>query len=343
MGGRARSHALALLCTGLWLGPGLARGEEPELRVLLRWQAIPGAVGYDLQVATDPAFAQRELELRVELAGHRLAAPQAGRRYWRVRSVDAYGRPGPWSLPKTIEPVARSSPPAAEPSPLPAPEPKPTDVPPLQPAPLADAVPMGPEQAAATVEPPLRASAEGAPFTLPREPEAEGNRILDVLRAGRPGARVGWRANLLGGGAPTIGLEGAWPLPWLGERWSGAVRGAWWRERASVQAAPGLDAAVDATADVVPLAALLFRSFPAGWGRPYAGAGLGADLVLIRLPDEGALEASAALEAVAGAGRRFGPGEAFAELCASAGGVDGPLGRLRTGGISFWVGYRLER
>jgi hypothetical protein len=64
---------------------------------------------------------------------------------------------------------------------------------------------------------------------------------------------------------------------------------------------------------------------------------------VIRVRGEGALEASGSLVAVAGAGRRAGAGELFCELAAGLGGMDGPLGWLRTGGISLAVGYRLSR
>jgi hypothetical protein len=168
-----------------------------------------------------------------------------------------------------------------------------------------------------------------------------GASIADVLRTGRPGLMVGWRANLLGVDAPALVIEGEWPLPWLGASWSAALRGGWWRESTAVPASLGLPASLAASADVVPLSLLAFRSFTAAWARPYAGAGIGVDLVVMRVGDAGALDAGATAQLVGGAGRPLGPGELFAELAAGLGGVDGPLGRLRTGGISFSVGYRL--
>jgi hypothetical protein len=141
--------------------------------------------------------------------------------------------------------------------------------------------------------------------------------------------------------APQVGVEGTWPLPWLGASWSASLRAGWWRERTTVRRAGGIAAPFDATADAFPLAAILLRSFNLPWARVYAGAGFGADLVLVRVPYRGALEASATAHAVVGAGRRFGFGEAFAELGGGLGGVDGPLGRLRTGGLSVSLGYRL--
>jgi hypothetical protein len=169
-------------------------------------------------------------------------------------------------------------------------------------------------------------------------------RLVDVLRACRPGALAGWRWNLLAVDAPALEAEATCRLPWLGANWGAALRAGWWRERASFPAASGLGTteATEATADVVPLAVLLHRSFATRWARLYAGGGLGVDLVVVRFGERGALEASAAARAVAGAGRPVGPGEAFAELAGAVGGVDGPLARLRTGGIGLSVGYRLR-
>lgn len=316
-----------------------ARADDSLERVVLRWSAVPGAAGYDLQVATDAGFGRRQLDLRVEVAGYRIA-PSDVRRYWRVRAVDGEGRAGQWSATKTIEPLVRA--PVAGEGPTPEPEPVLLAVPPLPPAPVAEAEPQGSEtEGSGAVA--LPRAAEGIPALEPRDDAAfEGIKVWEVLLDGRPGAMVGWRANLLGVTALAVELEGTWPLPWLGAPWSAALRAGWWRERASVRS-PGGFAPFEATADVLPLAVMLLRSFPTGWARAYAGAGPGVDLVVVRFPKEGALEASATIGAVAGAGRRLGPGEAFAELSGSLGGVDGPLGRMRTGGISLSVGYRLTR
>jgi hypothetical protein len=199
-----------------------------------------------------------------------------------------------------------------------------------------------PEESLPSATPIRSASDDDRPVAMGRDAAFEGGRILDLLRDGRPGAMVGWRANLLGVTAPSLTVEGTWPMPWLGAAWSAALRAGWWRERVSVRSISGF-APFEATADVAPLRALLLRTVGTRWARFYAGAGLGADLVVVSLPDRGSLDASVALDLLAGAGRRLGPGEAFAELSGGLGGVDGPLGRLRTGGISLSVGYRLTR
>lgn len=331
-----RVEWLALMAA-LLAGGSVARAEEPAGRVVLRWQVIPGAASYDLQVAKDGAFTERELEARVPLSGFRLEPPPEERRYWRVRSVDADGRPGPWSRAKTIEPLVRGAEPVAEP------ELATLDVPPVPPAEVAAAALPQVSERAPDLPLDPHAGEELPVQAPPRDAETEGFTVLEVLRDGRPGVMVGWRANLLGVDAPWVAVEGSWPLPWFGAAYGAAVRVGWWRERAVVSIAGGLPLTIEADADVIPVAALLLRSFRNTWARLYAGVGLGVDLVVVRLPGEGALEASAAAEVVAGAGRRFGPGEAFGELTGGLGGVDGPLGRLRTGGIALSVGYRLWR
>lgn len=331
-------RADAMLVAAILAVPGVlaapAAAQEPVARVVLRWQAVPGAAGYELQVATDRGFAHRELDQRVQVAGYRLGPPPESPRYWRVRTVDADGRPGPWSSVKVIEP-RRAEPEAA----APPPEPAPTllAVPPLPAARIARAKPLA---GSAPTPIPLRPIA-GEPLPAPGLVEQpEGFRLKDVLREIRPGVLLGWRHNLLGVDAPALALEATVWLPWLGASYWGAVRGGWWRERVTVDTA---DTGFEATADVLPLQALLLRSFEQRWARPYAGIGLGADLVFVRTPHQGALEASAAAWALLGAGRRLGRGELFAEAAGSLGGVDGPLGRLRTGGVSLSVGYRLGR
>lgn len=335
-----RGSGLALLL-GALLAAGAASaepGEVPQERVVLRWQSVPGAAGYDLQVSEELSFGRKVVDERLELAGYRLPPATGRRRYWRVRSVDADGRPGPWSATKTIEPlpVVTAPVPAAEPELI-------IDAPLPPPAVLPVVAPAEPERRAPVAGPSARAGEEPPAFALRAEQGFEGLAVRGVLADVLPGALVGWRANLLGVDAPQLGLEGSWRLPWLGTSWSGALRAGWWRERTTVRIPGGLALPFDATADVFPLAAVVFRSFAAPWARLYAGAGLGADLALVQIPHQGALEATATAQALLGAGRRYGPGEAFAELGGSLGGVDGPVGRLRTGGISVSLGYRLGR
>jgi hypothetical protein len=66
--------------------------------VAFAWAAVPGAASYELAVAGDAGFAG---EVALHPADEPASAhPQApGQYWWRVRSVDAAGRPGPWSAP----------------------------------------------------------------------------------------------------------------------------------------------------------------------------------------------------------------------------------------------------
>jgi hypothetical protein len=93
---------LASLAAAMVLLAAPAAG-EPVARVVLRWQAVAGAVGYELQIAPEPSFATPVVSERLELPGYRWADIPASRHYWRVRSVDGDGRTGPWSEVRPIE------------------------------------------------------------------------------------------------------------------------------------------------------------------------------------------------------------------------------------------------
>ncbi|MGO4574630.1 FecR domain-containing protein [Cupriavidus sp. 2TAF22] len=82
---------------------GTAYGEETRFS----WAEVAGAAQYEFEVAADADFSQGAVQARAAApAASRPLAP--GRWWWRVRSVDAAGQPGPWG-----EPVAF----AQEPSP----------------------------------------------------------------------------------------------------------------------------------------------------------------------------------------------------------------------------------
>ncbi|EON19792.1 hypothetical protein C265_10311 [Cupriavidus sp. GA3-3] len=73
--------------------------------VAFEWATVPSAARYELALAADSAFTRDA----VVQAASEPAATQAlvpGRWWWRVRSVDAAGRPGPWSdtVPFSVEP-----------------------------------------------------------------------------------------------------------------------------------------------------------------------------------------------------------------------------------------------
>ncbi|CAG9168610.1 hypothetical protein LMG23992_01216 [Cupriavidus laharis] len=70
------------------------------------WAAVGAAASYELAVSADAGFAATAatLQARSEQAVQKLAP---GAWFWRVRSLDAGGRPGPWSaaVPFTLEPA----------------------------------------------------------------------------------------------------------------------------------------------------------------------------------------------------------------------------------------------
>ncbi|HSN90619.1 MAG TPA: hypothetical protein VLS93_05285 [Anaeromyxobacteraceae bacterium] len=101
---------LALLAAALAAD---ALAQEPAASVVLRWREVPAADAYDVQIARDPSFAAPVVSERVPAAGFRWRSIPSERHWWRVRSVDAEGRPGPWSAVKSIEVALRPPDPIA--------------------------------------------------------------------------------------------------------------------------------------------------------------------------------------------------------------------------------------
>ncbi len=86
-----------------WACVGAAGEVSPH--VVLRWQPVAQAVSYEVQIARDPAFATIVVQDRTRTSGYRWQALPAEPHYWRVRSLDADGRRGDWSVAKTIDAV----------------------------------------------------------------------------------------------------------------------------------------------------------------------------------------------------------------------------------------------
>lgn len=63
--------------------------------VTFRWAGVDTAAGYELAVAADKAFTQHADISRMDVAEARHTLP-IGQWWWRVRSIDAQGQPGPW-------------------------------------------------------------------------------------------------------------------------------------------------------------------------------------------------------------------------------------------------------
>ena len=68
------------------------------LDLALMWEQIPGAAGYEVQLARDPRFAEPLADLRVDAAQVALARPlPEGHYLWRVRAIGPWGFEAPFS------------------------------------------------------------------------------------------------------------------------------------------------------------------------------------------------------------------------------------------------------
>ncbi len=79
----------------------------------LEWSSVPGADSYDVQISETPDFSDGTIEVGEEVSGpapalvrdvrgirnrwYELDIDTGGTYYWRVRGVDEFGVPGPWS------------------------------------------------------------------------------------------------------------------------------------------------------------------------------------------------------------------------------------------------------
>ena len=69
--------------------------------VVLDWDPVPGAVSYDVQVATNADFSQGSLiDGAAGILGTRYSPPityDNNQYFWRVRAIDTAGQPTPWT------------------------------------------------------------------------------------------------------------------------------------------------------------------------------------------------------------------------------------------------------
>lgn len=82
----------------LWAVSALAEGP----RLVLRWKEVPQASAYELQIARDAEFKDVVLQTRTPTAGYRWDQLPESLHWWRVRALDAEGRAGEWSAPRTV-------------------------------------------------------------------------------------------------------------------------------------------------------------------------------------------------------------------------------------------------
>ncbi len=163
---------------------------------MLRWKEVAAAAQYELQVSSDAGFKRVVLQQRAKVTSFKWEKVPPGSYFWRVRTIDANGRDGPWSAPKAIEPaVAAAS--DDEVAPLvhkkPPPPPRPARV-------AAAAAPVS-----ATVVP-AAPSSEPAPSA---PPVVEADAATEPPHAGA-GLEVGVRGGVLVaklGAGPQVGLD----------------------------------------------------------------------------------------------------------------------------------------
>lgn len=95
-----RSFTVAAIAAPVISSP--ADNADSELTdVILDWDPVPGAVSYEVEVATNTDFSQGSLiERRTGVRGTRYSPPTTydnNQYYWRVRAIDTAGLPTPWT------------------------------------------------------------------------------------------------------------------------------------------------------------------------------------------------------------------------------------------------------
>lgn len=97
------------------LGPDIAHAQgAKKTRHRLRWSAVPGITKYELQIADDAAFKKVVHTHTLSVTYYEWTPPSLERDYhWRVRSIDAEGRPGIYAPPKVMRAPNRGPTPTA--------------------------------------------------------------------------------------------------------------------------------------------------------------------------------------------------------------------------------------
>ena len=102
-----RELALVVFAVAFVCGTARAAGTP---RLVLSWDALPDAQGYEIQIAEDPAFARIVVSDAVAIPRYEWAALPDAPRYWRVRCQFSWGRRGPWSPVRTLIAVRPAAP-----------------------------------------------------------------------------------------------------------------------------------------------------------------------------------------------------------------------------------------
>lgn len=89
------------LIVALFFTPAVATA-APDPVVVLRWDAVPEAAGYELEIAEDPGFAAPLVTTSADTPRYEWHALPDHPYWWRVRCRFSFGREGPWSGVKPI-------------------------------------------------------------------------------------------------------------------------------------------------------------------------------------------------------------------------------------------------
>jgi thiol-disulfide isomerase/thioredoxin len=71
--------------------------------VTFQWTPVGGAAAYGIEIAEQDGFTEVYAEDTTVVARFALEVQVAGPLWWRVRALDAHGRPGPWSVTRRLE------------------------------------------------------------------------------------------------------------------------------------------------------------------------------------------------------------------------------------------------
>ncbi|MDQ3267063.1 MAG: hypothetical protein M3Y59_25990 [Myxococcota bacterium] len=328
--------------------------------LLLRWTPVPGAAAYQLRI--EPPDDAPPLLSRTTATELSVDPPKEGAFAWRVRALDAFEGPGEWSERRRmylgLPPTRRAEIQTAASS-LVADGRASTVVSirlfDAQGRPIRGAHPqlsvtsgtITPARAeegfyAATFTAPASAPSSRQAWILVRERTFESTAQLaltppqGMLRAG---ADLGWNATLGTLNSPYLGLLLEGRLPVLGYRLGLGLRAGGYFGGRQLQTLAG---PLEAQAQVGRASLLISYDHPLPWLTLYGAAGPSLQLLRVSVGQLVTGGAVPGLQLLLGALRQWGPGEATLELSYTLGEFADPDVRLRTGGLTATLGYRVR-